>query len=39
MSHMNDLTTSGNRPQLKFTAYAIQSANIANVTTAWDEVK
>lgn len=39
MSHMNDLTTSGNRPQLKFTAYAIQSANIANVATAWDEVK
>lgn len=30
MSHMNNLTSSDKRPQLTFTAYAIQNANIAD---------
>ena len=38
MSHMVALTEN-TRPQLKFTAYAVQKANVANATTAWNIVK
>jgi hypothetical protein len=38
MSHMNGLTGT-NYPQLKFTAYAVQKANVNDVTTAWNIVK
>ena len=35
MGDMNGLS-SANYPQLKFTAYAVQKANVANETTAWN---
>lgn len=38
MSDMNTLNAS-TYPQLKFTAYAIQSANIANLDTAWAQAQ
>ena len=38
MSHMTALTVN-TRPQLKFTAYAVQKANVTTVTAAWDLVK
>jgi hypothetical protein len=38
MGDMNTLS-SANYPQLKFTAYAVQKANVANATTAWNIVK
>ena len=38
MSHMGALTEN-TRPQLKFTAYAIQSANVGGVEAAWKIIK
>lgn len=38
MGDMNGLS-SANYPQLKFTAYAVQKANVNDVTTAWNIVK
>ena len=36
MDAMNGLTTSGKYPQLKFTAYAVQYANVDSAAEAWE---
>lgn len=37
-AQMDALKTSGKYPKLTFTAYAIQKANVSNVSTAWAEI-